>query len=142
MKTICLIASRGNQLDAPAKAKKLYVNSIFKACYRYAKILQPDLIFILSAKHGIVKPDDIVHPYDDTLNNKSKSVLIAWAIQTLDKLNLFCDLSNDKFIFLAGGYYVKHLSSRIKNYETPLEGVKMANQLHFLKWKTAEYQSP
>ena len=39
------------------KAKDLYISPLFKMAYDYAKKLDVDRVFILSAKHGLLSPD-------------------------------------------------------------------------------------
>ncbi len=68
MERIILISCVSQKLDKSAKAKDLYISPLFKKKFSYAKSLNPDQIFILSAKYGLVKPDDKIAPYDVLLN--------------------------------------------------------------------------
>jgi len=46
------------------------------------------------------------------------------------------DLQRDHFIFLAGNRYHKYLLPHVAPYEVPMEGLRIGEQLQFLKEKT------
>jgi len=54
MKKIILIQCSKKKLIKPAKAKDLYISPLFKKSLAYAFMLNPDKIFILSAKHNLL----------------------------------------------------------------------------------------
>ena len=53
-KTIVLIPCVSKKLNYGAKAKDLYISPLFKYSLAYARKLNPDMIYILSAKHRLV----------------------------------------------------------------------------------------
>ncbi|AKB52184.1 hypothetical protein MSBRW_2931 [Methanosarcina barkeri str. Wiesmoor] len=61
--TSCVI----KKLLYKAKAKELYISTFFKYNLKYAKSLNPDKIFVLSAKYGLVYLERKIEPYDKTL---------------------------------------------------------------------------
>lgn len=69
-KRIALISCVSQKLSQHAKPKELYVSTLFKLNLKYAEKLEPDEIFILSAKHGLLSLDQQIEPYEQTLNNK------------------------------------------------------------------------
>lgn len=70
---------------------------------QYAIQLNPHKIFILSAKFGLLRLNDYIGYYDETLNKKSVAERHIWAEQVLKQLHEeSCELTKDKFIFLAG----------------------------------------
>ena len=93
----------------------------------YAKEQNPDKIFILSALHHLLEPDEEIEPYDVTLSNVPKNkrkdglkVLNAkekkvWGKKIIELLEKKTDLKNDQFIFFAGKEYIKHLENDIPN---------------------------
>ena len=137
MKTIILISCVSKKIDLPlgqtCNAKDLYISSLFKKAYAYAKTLKPNEIYILSAKYGLLDLDTQVTPYNKTLNNMSAKQNKEWADGVLDSLinqkhlNL-SDAKNggDKFIILAGKSYYKNLigENGIRNYECPYSKCK------------------
>jgi hypothetical protein len=52
---------------------------LFKFCLRYAKTLKPEVVFVLSAKYGLVTLDQPLEPYNDTLNTKRDAEIRQWA---------------------------------------------------------------
>lgn len=123
------------KLDHEAKAENLYVSSYFIKNLQYAKSLNPDKIFILSAKYGLLKLDEKVEPYDKTLNKMKINEVREWAHYVLSQLRNVSDLDNDEFIFLTGEKYRKFLIPHIKNYEIPMLGLGIGKQLQWLKEK-------
>ena len=69
MKKYVLISCVSKKVDHAALSKDLYTSTLFKMSYRYAVSLKPDAIFILSAKYGLLLCNDVVTPYNMTLNN-------------------------------------------------------------------------
>jgi len=133
MKRIALISCVSKKLPRRAKARDLYTSTLFKLSYQYAKSLNPDKIFILSAKYGLLNPEQEIEPYNETLNLKSTKEIKQWAQKVLTDLKKKTDISNDKFIFLAGNNYRKFLTPYMKNYEVPLKGLPIGKQLSKLK---------
>ena len=133
MSKIVLISCVSKKLNHKSKAKDLYISALFKYNYQYAQLLKPDRIFILSAKYGLIDPDDEIEPYDETLNTKSRNEIREWSLKILSDLNQKTNLKEDEFIFLTGKNYRMFLIPKIKNYEVPLEGLTIGKQLSFLK---------
>ena len=133
MKRIILISCVSKKLTIKAKAKDIYISTLFKLNYQYAKSLNPDKIFILSAKYGLINPEKEIEPYNETLNTKSTQEIKNWANKVLIDLKKGADLEKDEFIFLAGDRYRKFLLPYIKNYKVPMDGLTIGRQLAFLK---------
>ena len=133
MSKIVLISCVSKKLNHKSKAKDLYISPLFKYNYQYAQLLNPDRIFILSAKYGLIGSDDEIEPYNETLNTKSVNEIREWAKKVLSDLSQKTNLKEDEFIFLAGNNYRKFLIPAIKNYEVPLNGLTIGKQLSFLK---------
>ena len=134
METIVLISCCKKKLRPSAPAEKLYQSPKFKKSLEYAKSLNPDAIYILSAKHHVVELTQPLEWYDEKWQDKSQSELQDWANDCLKTLNAKHDLQNDKFIILTGFYYYHRLigSNGIKNYELPLEGLTQGYALQWL----------
>lgn len=132
MNTIYLLSCVSKKQSYRAKAKDLYISPLFRLSYQFAQQANPDAIFILSAKYGLVHPDQEIDPYDETLNKMSDKRISMWADSVLIKLEQTTDLQNDHFVFLAGLKYRKYLLQRIMSYEIPMEGLTIGRQLQFL----------
>ncbi len=129
---IVLIACVSKKLSTRAKAKDLYISPLFRKNLTYARSLNPDAIYILSAKYGLVELETEIDPYNHTLNTLTAGEIKAWANHVLLQLAQVADLRNDHFIFLAGMKYRKYLLPHLASYEIPLEGLPIGKQLQFL----------
>jgi hypothetical protein len=132
MKKIVLISCVSKKLSQEAKAKDLYISQLFKLNLAYAYKLNPDKIFILSAKYGLLKLETTIEPYEMTLNTMSSSAVKEWAELVLADLKKEADLQSDKIIFLAGERYRRYLIPALTHYEVPLSGLPIGKQLQYL----------
>lgn len=135
MSKIVLISCVSKKLPYKSKAKELYVSTLFKYNLKYAKSLNPDKIFVLSAKYGLVYLEREIEPYDKTLNNMPSKEIRKWADCVIDQIKKEANLKEDEFIFLAGEKYRKYLLTYISNYQIPLKGLKIGEQLQYLKMR-------
>lgn len=123
-------------------AKNLYISTLFKKSWSYANKLDPDKIFILSAKYGLLAPEKPIEYYNETLLKCPASKQRKWAENILSQLKREgCDLENDEFILLAGKTYYKYLlgDNGIRKYELPYLGLKgIGFILKFLTTKLKE----
>lgn len=140
--TIVLISCCKTKLNKKSTAENLYQSELFKKSLYYAKELNPDGIYILSAKHYLVSLDEELEPYDVKLDGKfavnletgeNVESIESWAKTVLAELSVVSDLNKDKFIILAGRAYYMELIKKIKNYSLPLEGLTLGNCLQWLK---------
>jgi len=135
MKKVTLISCVSKKLNFKAKAQDLYQSSLFKKSLAYAKQINSDEIYILSAKYGLIKLNDIIEPYDKTLNKMSVSEKKKWSNEVFTKLQKYEIINNTNFIFLAGENYRKYLIEKLPNYKVPMKGLKIGKQLQFLTEK-------
>ncbi len=132
MKRIVLISCVSQKLNHQAKAKDLYVSALFRKSLKYAFTLNPDKIFILSAKYHLLSLDQVVEPYDLTLRQMRLNEVKAWANIVIKELRKEVSLDSDEVIFLAGEKYRRFLIPEIKSYKVPMEGLGIGKQLRFL----------
>lgn len=133
---IVLISCVSKKLKVPTQAKDMYISPLFKGAYKYAKILNADKIFILSAKYGLLDETTVIHPYNETLNTKSEKEIKEWAMGVYRSLCKVSDIDLDKYVFLAGEKYRKYLVSYLHKIEIPLQGLSIGKQLAFYKENT------
>jgi len=74
------------KINKKIKAQDLYISALFQKNLQYAKSLNPDKIFILSAKYGLLKLDEEIEPYDKTLNRMRSYEIKEWANSVLSQL--------------------------------------------------------
>ena len=92
--------------------------------------------FVLSAKHGLVHPDEVIEPYDLTLSTMLVVDRRTWAKRVLTELEPHLD-GVETVVFLAGQRYREFpkasLRSRGLSVSVPMEGLRIGEQL---KWLT------
>lgn len=132
-KRIVLISCVSQKLPHRAKVRNLYTSTLFKLNLKYAEKLAPDEIFVLSAKHGLLSLEQEIEPYEQTLSNMRSSDIRLWADRALTQIRDICSVENSEFIFLAGDKYRKYLLPNLRNYQLPLKGLRIDEQLQKLK---------
>jgi hypothetical protein len=134
---IVLISCVSKKQSVPARAAELYTSPLFKFNLAYARKLRADKTFILSAKYGLVKLDEIIAPYDKTLNEMPAKQIMVWADGVLSQLRTMTDVEHDEYVFLAGARYRKYLLPALRHHSIPLQGKGIGKQLKFLKEATS-----
>lgn len=136
MAKIVLLSCTKSKLDHKAPAQELYSASpMFKKTLEYGKSLNPDKMFILSAKHHLVPLNKELSPYDKTLKEMPKDEKEKWGEETVKQMKSHgLNLDKDKFIFLTGSEYLKPFKEYIpeKNMEKPMEGRRLGERLKWL----------
>ncbi|HGE5803631.1 TPA: DUF6884 domain-containing protein [Bacillus thuringiensis] len=130
MKRLCIIPCGKKKIwdkhsdYGPMEAKDVYISPFGKACQAYATMFFENWV-ILSAKHGFLRPSDIVlENYDLAFDSKSDEVI---SIEQLQKQMIDKSLLQfDEIVLLAGK---KHKKVVTKLYPEemityPLEGCK------------------
>ena len=133
MAVIVLISCVSKKLSSRAKAKDIYVSPLFKMNLKFAMSFNPDKIFILSAKYGLIDLEKEIEPYNKTLNKMRSVEKRHWANKVLHNLRKVTNLDKDEFIFLTGENYRIYLIPFIKNYKIPLRSLSIGKQLQYLK---------
>jgi len=75
--TVCIVSCTSHKRDYKTFAENLYSSELFYRSRRYAQS-RYDSWLILSAKHGLIRPDVSIAPYDcklDTLSKKERESL-------------------------------------------------------------------
>jgi len=136
MKKICLISCVKSKNEGPHKAGELYCGQLYTGHLKYAKSLgfQEDDIYILSAKHGLLAFDNVIEPYEKTLNNMKKPERNKWARKTLEQLKSKFDINNTEFTILAGKNYYENLEPFLPNVNLPkeLKGLPIGKRVQML----------
>jgi hypothetical protein len=134
-KTIALVSCVSEKTSLPQPAKQLYVSDWFIKASSYAQLVA-DEWFILSAMHHLVKPDQLIAPYDKTLKRMSKQERMLWARRVFADLRQILS-PGDRAIILASNAYREFLLEPLRRYgvvvEIPLEGLRIGEQKQWLK---------
>lgn len=113
-KRIVLVSCVSQKLSLPPKtkvrAKELYTSALFTKSWALAQRCHAHRVYILSAKHHLLHPDDLISTYNETLTNVNAAERRAWAKVVLQQLQAEgIDLKRDEFVFLAGKNYYQYL---------------------------------
>jgi len=100
MARVCLISCVKKKARTPQQAATLYSSPLFHKMKCYAESVS-DLWFILSAEHGLLRPTDIVAPYERTLKSMSLPERRQWAARVYSDLSKFLSPGDD-VVVLAG----------------------------------------
>ncbi|MGA2439417.1 MAG: DUF6884 domain-containing protein [Tepidisphaeraceae bacterium] len=132
---IALVSRVKQKRGSPSPACDLYPSPLFRGLRRYAET-HSDAWYILSAEYGVLYPDQIVAPYERTLNKMSKSDRLIWA-DGVQKQLLELLPPGAEVILLAGLRYRQDIEPFLRargfSVTVPLKGMKIGEQLHRLK---------
>jgi hypothetical protein len=132
MKRVALVTCGSKKKPGNHPAKDLYVGPYFRACMEYAESLKPDQIFILSAKHHLLRPSAKVDWYDETLNGMGVKDRREWAANVLGQIGKRFGNTKVEYTILAGARYWEFLVEELENVCLPLKGKPIGKQLQFL----------
>lgn len=124
--------------NVAAPAGDLYTSSLFTGRKRWV-MASCSRWFILSAKHGLVAPDQILEPYDETLTTKGQAARRAWSSRVLAQLReALGDIGQSDYEIHAGAAYVAHglqaaLIASGANVLLPAERLTLGQQLAFYR---------
>jgi uncharacterized HhH-GPD family protein len=118
-----------------AKAKDLYVSSMFAKRRRYAESAGLPW-FIFSAEHGIIDPEVVIAPYDVAMAKLSVEQVRAKGRQAIDQLEVLVGpLRGKTFEIHAGADYARAiegpLAKRGATLINPLRRLRFGPQLHW-----------
>lgn len=135
MTTIALISCVKSKREHACAAKELYTSTLFRYMRRYAESHANDW-FVLSAEHGLLHPEQVVAPYEKTLNKMSKPERDAWATRVIDQLHSNLP-KQAAILMLAGERYrggiVPWLGACGYDIRVPMAGMRMGEQIQWLQ---------
>lgn len=131
---VALVSCVKSKRAAPHPARDLYTSPLFKGLRRYAET-HADRWYVLSAKHGLLDPDRVTAPYEQTLNTMGEAARRRWADEVNAELAEILP-ARAEVIVLAGVRYREHvvpfLKGRGHTVSIPLEGLSFGRQLAYL----------
>lgn len=139
MKT-ALIACCSQKLAHAAPARELYTSDLFKKSVAWAE-KHCDQWFILSAKHHLVKPDQIIKPYDLALSELRKNRERAkWECRTSGMIRKVVPMRSE-VVLLAGSIYRDEVESCLHYHccetKVPMQGLGIGQQKQWLLMNTS-----
>jgi hypothetical protein len=134
---IGLVACGKTKRDRATPAHELYISTLFHKASAYAAETY-DRWYILSAKHHLLEPDQLIAPYDDSLKGRGAARRKEWASEVCEQI---CKryppnrAPTPEFYLHAGADYSRFLADclRSNGYVThvPLAGLGIGQQLHW-----------
>jgi hypothetical protein len=130
---IALISCTKLKQEYTCPAREMYLKStLFSKAFRYIEQQGYDDWFILSAKYGLLNKDEVIEPYDVTLNNMKSAEKKEWSRKVADQIQ---SLKLKNVDFYAGANYREHLIPLLDvqgvNFNVPLLGKGIGEQLQF-----------
>lgn len=146
-----LIGCGASKLDHRARARELYTSTFFKEKVRFAEHLGLPWA-ILSAKHGILKPDSLTEPYDFSAPHLDRFELREWVVGVAAQLFEWEEEEDDhpeviismreinRLVLIAGETYASALTDTLRTLGieviNPVAGLGIGQQIAWLR----EYQ--
>ncbi len=132
--TLYLVSCVKTKRNVLAPAKDLYVSPWFRKARAFVEGTG-DPWHILSAKYGLLHPDEEVRPYERTLNAMGVQERGAWAEDVLAHIETRLD-GIDTVVFLAGQRYREFLEPALRNrglaVSVPMIGLSQGRQMQWL----------
>jgi hypothetical protein len=136
---IALIACSKQKQGQPAPARALYTSPWFRLARAWAE-QHADGWHILSAKHGLVAPEQVLEPYDQRL--RTEDARCSWACEVAEQVGATVPDRAAKLIVLAGRDYARSLVPILRDegypVATPLAGLGIGQQMAWLKGKPVQ----
>lgn len=129
-----MVACCGQKLGHPAPAAELYTSLLFRKSATYARTFGS--WYILSAKYGLVRPTELIEPYDCTLLKIGRAARLAWGRKVVGQLTE-AGIVEAEFTALAGARYAEPLVRAGLRVDLPLKGLRIGEQLAWFTPRTA-----
>ena len=126
-----LVSCVGKKASKPCKAKDLYKSEWFKKARTWAEE-NGRRWYILSALHGLVDPEQVIVPYEKTLNDMPIDERKKWGAFVSEQL---VNIPGGRLIVLAGQRYREFIETKNHIIDVPLKGLGIGQQL---AWFSAE----
>jgi|SRR5579871_1141842 len=115
----------------PAQARRLYTGGLFRLAAAWAE-RHARRWFILSAKHGLVEPDQFLAPYDAYLPALSPSERAALNKGVADRLRALVP-PTETIVLLAGAEYAAFAPLVPHQVVQPLKGLPLGKRMAWLR---------
>lgn len=145
MITWALIPCSKSKADHPCSAWEMYWPSRqFRGAWRVAEA-QGQQPLILSAKYGLLLPETVIEPYDETLKGKARLARACWADAVFRQLLDFLR-TGDEVVSYLGAIYAADLVRWLRlrgsvarwAVEEPLKGKSQGARLAWFKQQLRE----
>jgi len=128
---IAILGCGKAKLDGLHRARDLYTGNLFRAHLRLAEALAPRLIYVTSAKYGLVGIDQEIDSYDLTLAELGRAELGVWRRDIAGRVDDLADHS-ELVLVLAGAAYASWVDGCHRRTVRPLAGMMVGERLSFV----------
>ena len=133
-KSTYLVSCVSQKYPYPCPAQELYTSAWFNKARDFV-LKSGSPWFILSAEHGLVRPNQVLAPYEKTLNNMGVADRRLWADRVTKQMGLMLPETNE-IVILAGTRYREYLEPwlrrRFAKVSVPMQGLPIGKQLKWL----------
>ena len=131
---LCLVSCVAQKLPRAAPAKDLYTSTLFRKMRGFVEARSWPWL-ILSAKYGILPPEQVIEPYEKTLNTRGVAERRDWAEGCLRALGPRL-AGFQSVAFLAGEKYREFLVPALRDrgieVHVPMAGLRIGEQFAWL----------
>ena len=120
------------KLDYPTKARKLYRGALFRKIMNLSNKINSD-IRILSAKYGLIGPNEVISPYEKKL--KYKKEILAFQISEIPKLEKIMGNYSNILVIMSKTYrsvFDPLIKSNIEKFKIIKSNKGIGEYLHIL----------
>ncbi|CAG7658366.1 DUF6884 domain-containing protein [Paenibacillus allorhizosphaerae] len=140
MGKIALISCTKLKEAFPCTARQMYWRSaLFSKVVTFVEKQDYSEWYILSAKYGLLSKDQLIEPYDVTLNNMKVAERKTWAMNTAQQI---VELGASSVDFYAGQKYREFIIPMLRenkiSFAISLEGLGIGEQLQYLSRQTSQ----
>lgn len=137
MTTLHLLACVKEKAAQPMPAADLYRSVWFRKARAFVEAKHAPWL-ILSALHGVVDPEDVIAPYEQTLMTMRAAERRAWGERVVTQLLERSYEDGGRVVILAGAMYREPISRWLGDRASvPMRGLAIGEQLAWLTNATA-----
>lgn len=129
---IILMCPANRKAAGPRMAIELYRSPLFYAGRSWALRMQPDLLMLMSVRHGLVPACEVLDPYPDTLSGMDDAAVNHWADRIAADLRNLDLTAEDELIILGLSRFAAPLLKRLPQAHAPLIGMTLPEARHWL----------
>jgi hypothetical protein len=140
---IGLVSCGKEKARSACRARDLFVSDYFRRMRQHVEASCDDW-WILSSRHGLVHPGQVLEPYEQTLSGASQQERRAWAARVFDQIRAAVpEPGAVVFEVHAGADYTRELVPRLRaagyHVENPLAGRPIGERM---RWYLANRPAP
>lgn len=129
--TLVVVACAKQKLTVAAPASELYTSPLFALSWGWARDTGHQ-VAILSARHGVIRPEEVLEPYDTFLGSLGRAEVERLADHVRGQLS---SMDSERIIVLGGSGYVDLVRRAAPAAEVidPMHGLSLGHRLRWLK---------